>query len=474
MRIAAYTNAPGESLAFWAAIEGASVREFSEVERLAGWLGTPDEPDVIAVRLKETDLETAQMLARVHQVARGIPVVAWVCEISAEAAFRISYLGANALVTDQATVAQRESAVETALTGRVSPPSSGNRWAAEPWRQHLVGDGSSMRVVCELIRLISPRKCTVLVTGETGTGKEMVARAIHAASPRAMQPMVSINCNAIPSELLESELFGHVKGAYTGAMQSRIGRFEQANRGTLFLDEVGDLPFHLQAKLLRVLQEREINRVGSSETVKVDVRIIAATNVNLRKLVDEGKFRQDLYYRLHVAPIHLPPLRERREDVPLLARHFVQKICRSEQLSEKSISPEIIDWLQSMPWTGNIRELENTIESAAAMSGDHPALRMSDFPALLGTNSQQPHLFAVPSDGIDYNSVVGHFERTLLDEALRMASGNKKRAASLLQLKRTTFYAKLDSLGIGKGAAADDDVDEYSSPNNGLELQLAV
>jgi len=171
-----------------------------------------------------------------------------------------------------------------------------------------------MRVVKELVRLVSPRRATVLITGETGTGKEVVARAIHDASPRASQAMVSINCNAIPGELLEAELFGHVRGAYTGAFQSRLGRFEQANRGTLFLDEIGDMPFSLQAKLLRVLQEREFHRLGSSETMRVDVRVIAATNANLSKLVEDGKFRQDLYYRLNVAPIHMPTLRERVED----------------------------------------------------------------------------------------------------------------------------------------------------------------
>jgi transcriptional regulator with GAF, ATPase, and Fis domain len=268
--------------------------------------------------------------------------------------------------------------------------------------------------------------------------------------------MVSINCNAIPGELLEAELFGHVKGAYTGAFQNRTGRFEQANKGTLFLDEIGDMPFPLQAKLLRVLQEREIQRLGSSETVKVDVRVIAATNANLQKLVEQGKFRQDLFYRLHVAPIHVPPLRERLEDVPLLVSHFLEKICRSEQITTKTIPRHIVEWLQTMPWTGNVRELENTIESAIAVSGERPSLQMVDFPALLGKATQSATLFAMPDDGIDYNAVVSRFERILLGEAMRISGGRKKQAAAFLNLKRSTFSAKLVVLGMGNAFDSED------------------
>jgi transcriptional regulator with GAF, ATPase, and Fis domain len=266
---------------------------------------------------------------------------------------------------------------------------------------------------------------------------------------------VSINCNAIPGELLEAELFGHVKGAYTGAIHNRVGRFEQANKGTLFLDEIGDMPFSLQAKLLRVLQEREIQRLGSSETVKVDVRVIAATNANLPKLVEQGKFRQDLFYRLHVAPISVPPLRERLEDIPLLVSHFIEKICRMEQIPTKTIPKQIVEWLQTLPWLGNVRELENTIESAIAVSGERTTLQMVDFPALLGRSTQPAHLFAMPEDGIDYNAVVARFERVLLGEALRISGGHKKQAAEFLRLKRSTFSNKLDVLGIGQSGDSD-------------------
>jgi transcriptional regulator with PAS, ATPase and Fis domain len=424
-------------------------------------LGNQRKLRAVVVRINDADACDTNVFTEIRRTTGRTAVLAWVPELTPETAFQLCYLGADEVVTDSATEEQRRGAIETARRRAGSSSIDQTEYACEPWRQSLVGASSSMRVVCELIRLVSPRRCTVLVTGETGTGKEMVARAIHAASPRASQPMVSINCNAIPSELLEAELFGHVKGAYTGAFTNRVGRFEQANRGTLFLDEIGDLPFPLQAKLLRILQEREMQRLGSSETVKVDVRIVAATNSNLLSLVEQGKFRQDLYYRLNVAPIHLPPLRERLDDIPQLALHFVEKICRSEQIPVKTVPREALDWLQTFPWPGNIRELENTIESAIAVGGDRPTLRMADFSTLLCVSTQQQRLFAMPSEGIDYNSIVGQFERTLLSEALRLAGGSKKRAASLLQLKRTTFSAKLDSLSVGTEDTVDDDSAEF-------------
>jgi DNA-binding NtrC family response regulator len=443
---------------FWGHVESARIQYVgtsSEVpERLTG----PDAPLILIQRLLSADDVDATALAQIRADAPGLPIVAWLPQVQPEQCFRLLQAGFDGLVTDQ-TTPDRRADIVTSLRLTREESLVRNRRSDEPWRRNLVGGGSSMGVVTELIRLVSQRRCTVLITGETGSGKEMVAKAIHQASPRASQPMVSINCNAIPAELLEAELFGHVKGAYTGAIQNRTGRFEQANKGTLFLDEIGDMPFPLQAKLLRVLQEREIQRLGSSETVKVDVRVIAATNANLHRLVQEGKFRQDLFYRLHVAPIYVPPLRERPEDIPLLVSHFMEKVCKSEQIPVKTIARPIIDWLQTMPWTGNVRELENTIESAIAVSGDRPYLQMVDFPALLGKPSQPAQLFAMPDDGIDYNEVVSRFERILLGEALRMSGGRKKQAAAFLKLKRSTFSAKLDVLGLGKYTDPDDESD---------------
>jgi DNA-binding NtrC family response regulator len=320
----------------------------------------------------------------------------------------------------------------------------------EPWRQHLVGASPVFEQVIELVRLVGPRRATVLITGETGTGKEMVAKALHLASPRAHQPWVAVNCSALPENLLEAELFGHVRGAFTGAVQARIGRFEQAHRGTIFLDEVAEMPLDTQVKLLRVLQEREFQRLGSSETVKVDVRVIAACNVDLAERVRQGRFREDLYYRLNVVPIKMPALRQRASDISTLARHFVSKICRQEDIPEKRVSPEALVHLTHYSWPGNVRQLENAIETAVALSGARPVLWPLDFLLAAPAAPAEPHPSSfrihVPETGLDFEELVGSIERDILQQALDRAGGNKKRAAEILRLKRTTLAAKLKTL----------------------------
>lgn len=317
------------------------------------------------------------------------------------------------------------------------------------WRSLIIGRSAAVKQVCEIINLIASKRCTVLITGESGTGKEVVARAVHAASPRSQLPMVAVNCTALPSSLIETELFGHAKGAFTGAHTSRIGRFEQAHRSSIFLDEIGDLPLEAQAKLLRVLQEQEFQRIGSSETVRVDCRVIAASNVDLEAAILERRFREDLYYRLNVVPIHLPPLRERREDIPLLLEHFIQKISVAENIAPKRITEEAICALQMMDWPGNIRQLEHAVQMGSALSGDRPVLDISDF-RLRETHSgrtlqaRQP-LVTLPREGLHFEEIVGQIELSLLEQALEMAGGNKARAASLLNIKRTTLLAKMKS-----------------------------
>ena len=323
--------------------------------------------------------------------------------------------------------------------------------AAEPWRRLLVGQSRAIQQVYEVIRLVGPRRSSVLITGETGTGKELVARALHLASDRRQMPLVAVNCSALPENLLEAELFGHVKGAYTGAFQSRAGRFEQANRGTIFLDEIAEMPLDLQAKLLRVLQEREFQRLGSSETTKVDVRVITACNVDLAARVREGRFREDLYYRINVVPLALPPLRARRGDVALLAGHFAEKVCRQEQIPLKQLSAESLERLERYDWPGNVRQLENAIEMAMALSGERALLYPSDFPMPAGTSTVRPSTsalpeFALPDQGLDFEATLGRIELSILGQALERANGNKTLAADLLRLKRTTLTAKLRSL----------------------------
>jgi len=243
--------------------------------------------------------------------------------------------------------------------------------------------------------------------------------------------------------LLESELFGHVRGAFTGAVQSRVGRFEQANGGTLFLDEIGDLPLLLQAKLLRALQEREFQRLGSSETVRVDVRVVAAANCDLLSRIQHGQFREDLYYRLNVAPVSVPPLRHRAGDIQLLAGHFVRKICLAEDIDLKYLSPEAVSRLEDYDWPGNVRQLENAVETAVALSGNRRMLEPADFPTPGGLRLPPP----VVEGGFTYAETVANFERSILEQALRKTGGNKKAAAELLGLKRTTLSAKIRSLG---------------------------
>jgi two-component system, NtrC family, response regulator AtoC len=315
---------------------------------------------------------------------------------------------------------------------------------------NLIGNSPAMQSIYRMVSLVAAKTSTVLIDGETGTGKELVARAIHYSGPRKDQPMVCVNCGAIPANLLEDELFGHVKGAFTGAHQHRVGRFEQANNGTLFLDEVATLPMDLQVKLLRAIQEREFQKVGGSATIKVDVRIIAATNSNLLEVVRKGEFREDLYYRLNVIPVHIPPLRQRREDIPLLVSHFTKKFCVEQHLPLKKVSHEAIKQLLAHEWPGNVRQLENALEMAVALSDDRDMLDLEDFP-LVAKSGHEGQLFrniAIPDEGIQFNNLVSELEKRLLLQSLEVSKGNKKKAASLLHLKRTTFVEKLKRIGI--------------------------
>ncbi len=329
----------------------------------------------------------------------------------------------------------------------------------EPWRDILVGECQALERVADLIRAIAPRQSTVLITGETGTGKEIVARAIHMASGRSAKPMVAVNCSALPESLLEAELFGHVKGAFTGAVANRIGRFEQAHQSTIFLDEIGDLPLETQGKLLRVLQERELQRVGSVETVKVDARVIAATNVDLAEAVRNKKFREDLYYRLQVVPVQLPALRDRGDDIPLLVDHFVEKLCRKEGLPLKFATPATLDRLCRFGWPGNVRQLEHAVEMAVVLSGDRRVLEPEDFPLADEVPSTQPKPILeggieMPEEGLDFEAMMCQIQRYLLTQALEKAGGNKSRAAEMLRMKRSTLVSKVKTLSAGDSALA--------------------
>ncbi len=310
--------------------------------------------------------------------------------------------------------------------------------------ENIIGDSKPMQDVFRLIEKVADSDSTVLIQGDSGTGKELVARAIHYNSNRKERYLIPVNCGAIPETLLESELFGHVKGAFTGATTNRIGRFEAANGGTLFLDEIGDMSPSLQVKVLRVIQEQEFEPVGSNKTRKVDVRIIAATNQNLELRVSERLFREDLYYRLSVIPIHIPALRERTDDIVLLASYFLELFCRQKQRKIKPLSIEVIDAFQTYDWPGNVRELENLIERLVILNetGD---IRLDDLPEKFqrGAVKVMGHTVEIPDDGLDFNTMVNDFENRLILAAMTKARGNKNLAAKLLGLKRTTLVEKI-------------------------------
>ncbi len=314
---------------------------------------------------------------------------------------------------------------------------------------YMFGGSEAIRTVFEQVRLVARRDTTVLITGETGTGKERVSRAIHRLGARGQMEMVSINCGGIPATLLEDEFFGHVKGAFTDARQARVGRFEQANGSTIFLDEIGDLPFELQPKLLRVLQEREIHRIGGVDAVQLDVRVIAATNVDLWKRVEQGRFREDLFYRINVFHVHLPPLRERTEDIPLFIRYFLEKLCRRDGLPPKRLRPSAEAELIKRPWRGNIRELENAVEIAVIRSQERAELTEQDFPPsrqAVGHTGDWPMpapLTKPAETGLDFKAMVTRYERDLILRTLELTNGNKNKAAQMLRLKRTTLIEKL-------------------------------
>src|SRR5467141_857316 len=318
---------------------------------------------------------------------------------------------------------------------------------------NIIGRSPKMRAIFDLIQTIAPQSSRVLITGESGTGKELVARAIHENSPRALTPFITINCGAFPETLLESELFGYMKGAFTGANENRQGLFQAAHGGTLFLDEIGNMSLTMQVKLYRVLQEGKVRPIGSTEEAHVDVRIIAATNKDFEKEIAEGRFREDLYYRLSVIPILVPPLRERREDIPLLARHFLENFRKTMEKPIEAISPEAMTRLESYDWPGNVRELENTMERAVALETTREiTLRVlpdrvagySGTPALSGSNGGS----AFPAEGVDFEKEIAEAERHYLQGALERANGVRTQAADQLKISYRSFrhYAKKHNL----------------------------
>ena len=403
--------------------------------------------DGVVLELPLPGRSAADLVEEVRRSHPSLPVLIHDPRSTLAEAARLARLQGWQLLDTGATV-QRQ--LEALMEQRRHAPRA-DPLRAEEWERQIVGSSPEMRRVCHLIRLVGPRRATVLITGETGSGKEVAARALHLAGPRRRGPFVAVNCGALPESLLEAELFGHVRGAFTGALQNRAGRFEAAHEGTLLLDEIGEMPLELQAKLLRVLQEREFQRLGSSETVRADVRVVAATNCELERRVAQGRFREDLYYRLNVVPLRLPPLRQRRGDIPALVAHLLERVCREERLPPRRVSDEALERLAAFSWPGNIRQLENSVEMAVALSGERTLLGPADFPlpALPPHNpaADAPSpVIPLPEGGLDYEETLGAIERSILGQALERTGGNKKAAAEMLRLKRTTLAAKVRSL----------------------------
>ncbi|HXA18220.1 MAG TPA: sigma-54 dependent transcriptional regulator [Thermoanaerobaculia bacterium] len=330
---------------------------------------------------------------------------------------------------------------------------------------NIIGKSEPMRKVYDLIRLAAPSRSNILVAGESGTGKELVAKAIHHASPRARNAFVTVNSGSLPPELLESSLFGHMKGSFTGAIATKRGLFEVADGGSIFLDEIGNINLETQAKLLRVIQEKEFMRLGSVDTIKVDVRIIAATNADLTKLMAENRFREDLFYRLNVINIALPPLRRRREDIPLLVAHFLDKYAEENKRKVREVTPDAMRILLDHPWPGNVRELENTIERATVLcTGDRIGVELLPDYLRFPQQTDQPAMI-VPSEGLSLKDAVSRYERGMILQSLEMANGVQKKAAELLQLKPSTLNEMMKRLGIHakSNAAVEEEVDALSS-----------
>lgn len=318
--------------------------------------------------------------------------------------------------------------------------------------EKIIGASDELDEVLKLVQRVADTDSTVLVLGESGTGKELVARAIHYNSRRAEKPLIPVNCGAIPENLLESELFGHMKGSFTGAIQSKMGRFEMANGGTIFLDEIGDMSLRLQVKILRVLQERKFEPVGSTKTIEVDVRIITATHQNLEDLVAKGLFREDLYYRLNVIPVHIPPLRQRICDVPVLIEHFLKEYSEANHISPPRFSQEILSLLMNYKWPGNVRELENTIERLLVLRPGQE-IQLTDLPDkfLQATDTIfKNSALHIPEAGFSLKNAVSDFENTLIVKALEKTGWNKNKAATLLQLNRTTLVEKIKKKQLEK------------------------
>jgi DNA-binding NtrC family response regulator len=405
-----------------------------------------EEPvDAVLSDVVMPEMDGLEFLARLRERNGDVPVILMSGQATVETAVKATRLGALDFVEKPVGLDRLLLTLRNAL--RLDRLERENRELQRYWRDELalVGDSAPLASLRALVERAAPSDVPILVAGENGTGKELVARAIHELSPRRAQPFVRMNCAAVPADLVESELFGHEKGAFSGAVAQRRGRFEQADAGTLFLDEIGDMPAAMQAKLLRVLQDGEVTRVGGTGEIRVDVRLISATNRDVDTMLADGRFREDLYYRISTLTLRTPPLRERPGDVPALALHFAAAACRRNLWKPRRIAPEALELLRAQPWRGNVRELRNVVERALILSEGDP-LTAEDLRAALPTASAaRPP--AAPAQGA-LRDLVESFERDVIRERLRATGGHVTNAARSLGLERSHLYKKCKQLGI--------------------------
>jgi two-component system response regulator AtoC len=402
--------------------------------------------DIVITDLFLPDLNGIDILKRVKSLSPAMEVILITGHASAETAVRAMKEGAFDYITKPLNLDELRMIIDKALEKRRLL--SENVYLKKQLRDkfefaNIIGSSPAMQKVFNRMKRIIKTDSTVLVMGESGTGKEIVAKAIHFNGHRKDKPFIAVHCGAIPESLLESELFGHMKGSFTGAVRDKIGKFEAADQGTIFLDEIGTMPMHLQTKLLRVLQEQEVERVGSNRPIKLDVRIISATNQNLEEEVKAGNFRDDLFYRLNVIPLSLPPLRERREDILPLVKHFLQKNCKEMKRPMMTLTKEVLEALELYHWPGNVRELENIVERTVALTEGNQ-ITLDDLPSAIRMEAST----RVVERGVDLVKTVNEIEKKMIAEALALTNGVKARAAAMLNLNRTTLVEKMRRLGM--------------------------
>jgi len=409
-------------------------------------------PNVVLLDVLMPGLDGLEVLERIKAEDQQIPVVMLTATKTVKTAVTAMKLGAFDYVTKPFDVEELRIIIERATRDAAREAELENlRW--EVGRRYnpanIIGNNPRMQRIFRTVGIVAPLKTTVLITGESGTGKELIAKAIHYQSPRAERPLVTINCAAIPENLLESELFGHERGAFTDAHARKLGQFELADQGSIFLDEIGELAQSLQAKLLRVIEQGEFMRVGGKQSIHVDVRIIAATNRDLERAMREGGFRPDLFYRLNVVSLHLPPLRERPEDLPLLIKHFVTLKAQQIGIPEKRLNSEAVDALLRYPWPGNVREIENVIERVLVLS-DHDPIEVDDLPEYVRVGRVEPSSIQqqVLRREKTLTDAVDDFEREIIQAALLHVNYNQTRAADLLGTTRRILKYRMDKLGI--------------------------